>query len=77
MHDNAPCKIVREYCDYTMTNTSAYFEVDEGVYGYYLQENGDLIHITESGVYLHKFTRVELPDFPDDMCNVSENTYCD
>ena len=44
---------------------------------YILQENGDLIHITESGVYLHKFTRVELPDFPDDMCNVSENTYCD
>ena len=77
VHENAPCKIVQEGCDYTMTNTSAYFEVAEGVFGYYLQENGDLIFITEAGVYLHKFTRVELPDFPDDMCNVSENTNCD
>ena len=77
VHDNAPCNIVLEECDFTITNTSAYFEIDENVTGYYLQENDDLIHITESGVYLHKYTRSELPDSPDDMCSVSENRYCD
>ena len=76
MHSNAPCKLEIEECEYIMDNNSAYIEEIDGVFGYYLQENGDLIHITKSGVYLHKFTRVELPDFPDDMCNLSENTYC-
>ena len=63
LHEDAPCVEIFENCDWDLNDDKAtQLGTAGGIDGLYLQEDGDLIYITESGTYLHKYQRVTLPD---------------